>query len=160
MNILKALLALVLIIPVILFAMGVGGHLFYVWPTDLDDKDLIVTDAMLAKLDTVKHEKKFVQDLSIPYPGAPNEGIRLSAEYTINEMISDISRSIQTRPKKSTVLRSFKKYLVVLKESDSEERDRALVYVEQIMDICQIDNSNELLNVWRYGIPYGFFGFD
>jgi hypothetical protein len=34
---------------------------------------------------------------------------------------------------------------------DSEERDRILSYLEEIMEILGIESSHGLLNEWRYG---------
>ena len=33
----------------------------------------------------------------------------------------------------------------------SEDKDRALEYVEQVMDAVGLDSSDGLLNRWRYG---------
>ena len=38
-----------------------------------------------------------------------------------------------------------------LSEMDSEEMDRGLAYMEEIMDIYGIKSSGGRLNEWRYG---------
>ena len=40
--------------------------------------------------------------------------------------------------------------------SESEERDQVLVYLSKVMEICGVESSAELFNVWRYGFPYGW----
>jgi hypothetical protein len=54
------------------------------------------------------------------------------------------------------VLREFKTALASVDSGESEERDQLLMYLTKIMQIVGIDNSGELLNVWRYGFPYGW----
>jgi hypothetical protein len=39
----------------------------------------------------------------------------------------------------------------------TEDMERLLVYMERILEILHIKSSNELLYVWRYGLPYGWF---
>jgi len=42
-------------------------------------------------------------------------------------------------------------------ELDTEDQERLGRYMNQIMDSLSIAGSNELLNVWRLGFPYGWF---
>ena len=53
------------------------------------------------------------------------------------------------------MIKQFKETLGQFEKFDSEEKDRLLLYLEDIMDEVGIRNSNELFNVWRYGFPYG-----
>jgi hypothetical protein len=66
-------------------------------------------------------------------------------------------QAAETNPKKSAVLNSLKANLNSLDDQDSEDKDRALVYIEESMEALGINDSTELLNVWRYGFPYGWF---
>lgn len=64
---------------------------------------------------------------------------------------------IQLNPKKSEVLSIYKQVLPHLENLDTDEKDRMLRYLNEVMQILEIESSNELLNVWRYGFPYGWF---
>lgn len=55
------------------------------------------------------------------------------------------------------VLAKFKRAMASFSVSESEERDQFLVYLQRIMDVLGMRSSGELLNVWRYGFPYGWF---
>ena len=59
-------------------------------------------------------------------------------------------------PKKSFVLTTFKLSLPAFERYDSEEMDQTLYYFTEAMRIVGMQGSNELLNVWRYGFPYGW----
>jgi hypothetical protein len=59
--------------------------------------------------------------------------------------------ALATAPRKAVALAEFQKALAGFEHSDSEERDRACTYIEQIMDILDIESSDGLLSTWRYG---------
>jgi hypothetical protein len=64
---------------------------------------------------------------------------------------------VKTTPRKSRMLSALKATLSNASRLDSEEQDRLGSYLEEILRILDIDSSNELINVWRYGFPYGWF---
>ena len=154
---LPKLLLTVFAIPALLFVAGVSGLLFHAWPTKWPDENITLKPPQLERLRALQRERKFVQDMRLHYPGAPNEGLRIALEKRVNGAIDRIAQGIQDNPRKSFVLGTFKQLLADTQTLDSEERDRLLNYFEQIMVILDIRSSNELLNVWRYGFPYGWF---
>jgi hypothetical protein len=91
------------------------------------------------------------------YFSTGDEAVRVEAEMQVNLAIQEIVKVIQNNPKKSAVLFSIKNSLSRFDKFDSEEKDRALFYFEKVFDILEIESSNELFNVWRYGFPYGWF---
>jgi hypothetical protein len=151
----KTLQALAFFIVAILIA-GVTGLSFYVWPTDISDKKLEITPAVLEQLSKLQAERKFDADLTSFYPGAPSEASRAVAQAAVDELISSLRTELPARPQRSTVLRRFKIALVRFDDSESEERDQFLVYLNRTMQIVGISDSGELLNVWRHGFPYGW----
>ncbi len=151
-------LALVLIVStIILVAAGLSGILFRLWPTVWPDADLSVSPAQIERLSALRKEPKFRPDAKLFYPGAPNEDMRVALEQAVDGMIEHIILDVQKVPRKSVVLGTFKKVLGYADRLDSEEKDRLLAYFDEIMEILEIRGSNELLNVWRYGFPYGWF---
>jgi len=85
------------------------------------------------------------------YPGAPDESTRLRAENIINNLANRLIQGVKNNPSKAYVLNQFELSLKELQGYDSEERDRASLYLEDIMDILSIDSSDGTLNRWRYG---------
>lgn len=155
-SILKTFAVLAAIFAVLIVGV-LSGAIFKVWPTSLSDKDLQITTATIVTLNSLKEAPKFLPDKENFYPGAPNEIIRLTAENKINDLIDRLINELPTTPKKSFVLKTFKNSLPSFDEYDSEERDQALTYYEKIMKITNTTESNEILNVWRYGLPFGRF---
>ncbi|TVP14334.1 DUF4844 domain-containing protein [Shewanella sp. KCT] len=116
-----------------------------------DKQALEITDSAVIELQDFLAQKKFIEDSSLKYPRAPDESVRASAEKVINDLTSRLIIGIPDNPTKAYVLGQFKLSLSQLESYDSEERDRALSYLESIMDILSIQSSDGLLNDWRYG---------
>jgi Domain of unknown function (DUF4844) len=139
------------------FLAGITGMIFPIWPTSIGDGPLAITPSILEDLKSLKAEKKFLPDFASHYPGAPNELVRVEAQLGIDVVIAELIKTLPENPKKSNVLKAFKKGLPLFRNFDSEERDHVLFYLERIMNITGVDGSGELLNVWRYGLPFGWF---
>jgi D-serine deaminase-like pyridoxal phosphate-dependent protein len=118
---------------------------------------LAVTPDVIQRLRTFQSERKFGPDGVTFYPGAVDEGKRLMAQAAVDSTIQSLIAELPTRPQRSTVLRTMKATLANFDTSESEERDQALVYLAKVMQICGVESSAELFNVWRYGFPYGWF---
>jgi hypothetical protein len=153
---LKLLLVIVLTTIVLLVAVFTGG-LFVIWPTSFNDAELSVTPHVLKQLQDLQAERKFLPDEKHFYPGAPNEAIRIVAQLGVDSFLEKLIAELPSHPKRSFVLGTAKNELSLLAHLDSEEQDRTLLYYEQIMLIAGVTDSGELLNVWRYGLPYGWF---
>ena len=86
-----------------------------------------------------------------------NETNRLRNEALVNDLLSELIVSIHTTPTKSHVLAQLEVILSKADDFDSEDQERLASYMEEALRILHIDSSNELLNVWRFGFPYGSF---
>jgi len=151
----KAVIA-ALVVAIVLFLAGITGLLFRVWPTGLRDEILVYSQETESQLKALKAERKFEPDNASYYPGAPDEPTRLAAQASVDSVIDGLLIRLPHDAHRSTVLSAFKAGLPRLDRFDSEERGRALVYMQRIMDITGVHTSSELLNVWRYGFPYSW----
>ena len=150
------LIGCVLLVAILLVAAGLTGILFRLWPTSWPDTTLQVTPEGIDRLRTLRATPKFYPDASTYYPGASSEGRRALDERLVNAMLDSLVGGLERRPRKSFVLSKFKSAMAVFPTDDSEDMDRLCGYLEQVLDTLGIDGSNELLNVWRYGLPYGW----
>ncbi|PKG73468.1 DUF4844 domain-containing protein [Shewanella sp. GutCb] len=116
-----------------------------------EEQVLKINEQVVSKLEVLLAEKKFIEDPVIMYPGAPDEATRISAEVIVNDLTSRIILGIVEKPTKDYVLSQFKLTLGQFGSFDSEDADRALRYMERIMDILGIESSDGLFNEWRYG---------
>lgn len=139
----------------IIFA-DLSGLSFYVWPTDFNDHKLSITPEVIQRLRSLQSERKFGPDGLTFYPGAVDESKRLMAQRAVDSTIQSLIAELPARPQRSTVLRTMKITLANFDTSESEERDQVLVYLSKVMEICGVESSAELFNVWRYGFPYGW----
>ena len=103
------------------------------------------------KLATMRAEPKFQADAGGLYTGVHNEAERLRAEGAINALIDRLEREVSAHPTKRFVLGAFSRTLSQIELSDTEDRERACAYLEQIMDIVGLKSSDGLLNRWLYG---------
>jgi hypothetical protein len=142
---------------VLVISAGVSGLSFYLWPTSVGDEALVVTPEAIRALTSLRAEKKFVMDKSNFYFGAPNEVMRVAAQGSVDGLLDSLLVELPKNPKRSVVLAEFKSAMKSFSISDSEERDQFLVYLQHIMKTLGVKSSGELLNVWRYGFPYGWF---
>jgi hypothetical protein len=85
------------------------------------------------------------------YPGATNEADRVKFEAKVNELARRLLKLPLAEQTKARVLDQFRPTMNEFEEADSEERDRFLGYLEELMNIFGIESSDGLLNKWRYG---------
>jgi hypothetical protein len=151
----KTLLGLMLAVA-LLIAAGLSGLSFRLWPTGFDDRPLAVTPLVIQHLRDLQAEHKFSLDPRTFYPGAPNDAQRRMLQAAVDAAIQSLVAELPAHPQRSTVLRTMKTTLANFDPPDSEERDQMLVYLTRAMEICGVESSSELFNVWRYGFPFGW----
>lgn len=139
-----------------LIAGGLSGLSFYLWPTGFNDHQLAITPAVIQRLQSLQAERKFELDTTTFYPGARNEEQRRVAQAAVDGTLQALIAELPGRPQRSTVLSAMKRSLADFNSVESEERDQLLAYFGKVLDICGIQTSAELFNVWRYGFPYGW----
>lgn len=143
-------------VAVLFFVLGITGWLFPLWPTSLFDHPIELTPAKVSQLQVLLQERKFVADLTIPYPGAMNELDRAQSQAVVDALLHELLLELPKSPRRSVVLGSFKKTLTKFTTLESEERDRICGYLDQVAKILELRSTGELLNVWRYGLPLGW----
>jgi hypothetical protein len=156
MKLAISLVVLTLLLLSAFFVAGITGLLFHFWPTSFNDEPIELTAARTSELRALLSEKKFLEDRSIPYPGAMTEASRAAAQSAVDTLLERLLTQLPAAPRRAVLLREFKRTLQLFDTIESEERDRLLFYLLQIMDVLGVKSSAELLNVWRYGFPYGW----
>jgi hypothetical protein len=99
----------------------------------------------------LKSQKKFLENLALFYPGAPDELLRIEAENIINSALIKLIESPSDSLTENEFWLTLKVAAKQLSKMDSEEMERGLSYMEEIMDIYKIESSEGRLNEWRYG---------
>ncbi|BES70456.1 hypothetical protein RE428_14740 [Marinobacter nanhaiticus D15-8W] len=106
---------------------------------------------VIASLESLEARDKFDEDVSSFYPGAPSESQRLKAETILNRAIGSLIKFGKPGPSEEQFWQVMEIAARAYAVMDSEEMDRALSYMEEIMDIYGIQSSGGRLNRWRYG---------
>ncbi len=133
---------LVIILLVCLMIQGCNEGDSKLLPNGIDVKEALVN---------FKSQKKFIEDLSELYPGAPDEQTRVLAESIINDVIDELLAITNNQLSEKEFWRILKLAAMQLETLDSEEMDQGLYYMEKLMDIYGIESSDGRLNEWRYG---------
>ena len=120
-------------------------------PKGVKVDQLKIDEGTISSLERFRAKKKFTENTGAFYPGAPDEETRLAVELIINDLASRLISGLRENPTKKYVLGEFEVTLLQLEPYDSEEADRSLLYLEEIMDVVGIRSSYGLLNKWRYG---------
>ena len=106
-----------------------------------------------SELEQILAVRKFTGDNAC-YTGIADASQRKAAETILNNMISDIGSGIADHATEDFVLRHFKIALSELDRigvSDTEDREAACEYLEQVMEAVGLESSYGLLNTWLYG---------
>lgn len=99
-------------------------------------------------------KEKFLEDLSIFYPGQASPELRKILSDRINRTAKDFQQT-SLKPGVST-----DEYLAAIKRGldrfdelylDTEDRERVCHYVEELMDMVGLESSGGLLNTFMYG---------
>jgi hypothetical protein len=103
-----------------------------------------------AALNVFIAKKKFVEKGL--YSGATNETDRLLFETRVNQLAVKLLKLPQSETTKAAVLGLFRLTMSEFELADTEDREHFLEYLEELMEIFEIESSDGLLNTWRYGI--------
>ena len=104
-----------------------------------------------SKLERLRAQPKFLPNVGVLYTGVHDPKLRRASEIVINELIQSVENQLKQGPSKQIILYLFKGALDRLQLSDTEDRERACTYVENIMDCIGLDSSDGLLDTWLYG---------
>ena len=105
----------------------------------------------IEQLGQLRAEPKFHPDPSGWYTGVKDPQERMNAEIAINDLIARVIGGVLENPTKAFVLDNFSVTLRQLQLHDTEDRERALGYLERIMECVGLESSDGLLNDWMYG---------
>jgi hypothetical protein len=114
----------------------------------VSDHTINITPEVIHQLSELHSAPKFYAGNL--YPGAPSEDIQVSSERAVNAMIDHLRAELQKSPQKAFVISQFLEMLRAFEHGDTEEREQACGYCEQVMDILNIESSDGLLNKWLY----------
>lgn len=97
---------------------------------------------------------KFNKDESLFYPGLEDKNIQSNLTKEINKLAKTFE-SIQSskNPSSDFYLKAIESSLKTIEkyDLDTENRTRVANYIEELMDIIELESSNGLLNNYVYG---------
>ena len=99
-------------------------------------------------------KKKFIEENF--YPGIADEKMRPIFTKKINEISIDfktVSESEKPTDKKyqEKIGIGLSMFVEIYLELDTEDRERVCTYIEELMDIVELESSNGQLNKFMYG---------
>ncbi len=123
----------------------------WMYPMSQREEKLELTNDNLAQLHTLLEKPKYSEEPGTSFNGVRPETDRLLAQSQLNDLIKRLIDGLPSRPSKGFVLSEFERTMAQNELFDTEDRERFLTYLEQIMDIVGIQSSDGLLNRWMYG---------
>lgn len=120
-----------------------------------DDEALRPPADAAQKLNALLAKPKFLAEPAGLYTGVRDERQRRAAEATINEVIRSTLARLSKAPDKRLILGDFEAGLNRITLADTEDRERAAHYIEEIMECIGLESSDGLLNTWLYGFDPG-----
>ncbi|GJL98608.1 MAG: hypothetical protein DHS20C07_02880 [Methyloligella sp.] len=121
------------------------------------EQKLIITNTVILKLQILRQEPKYYEVPDTSFNGMSPETLRRLSEIQLNKMIDNIIHGIASKPLKRFVLQEFKITMNQFEPTDTEDRERFLGYLEEIMDIVGIESTDGLFKRWMYGPILGPF---
>lgn len=115
------------------------------------------TDQIM-QIESFIEKEKFLEDLSVFYPGLSNAELKEPLTNLINLSAADFIEVLRNNPtddkfqdKIKTGLERIESYNYSL---DSEDKDRVCNYFEELMDLVGLNDSGGHLNKWRYDLEF------
>ena len=115
-----------------------------------DQKLEVYADAF-GRLSELRVQAKYIDMPGTIYNGMRPESSRLLAEEQLNRLIDRLRDGLPSKPSKKFVLTEFAKTMAEFEPIDTEDRERLLRYLKEIMGILGIASSDGLLSRWMYG---------
>jgi hypothetical protein len=116
------------------------------------DAQVPITMPIQTKTEALKAfvtKKKFLPENH--YPGAPNELVRSRFEGLINSLANNLVPFADKPDPKAKLMEAFEEAYPAFEHADTEERERAVGYLEELMGILGVESSDGLLNKLLYG---------
>ena len=115
------------------------------------DQKLEVSADTIGSLSELRAEAKYIDMPGTIYNGMRPESSRLLAEEQLNRLIDRLRDGLSSKPSKKFVLTEFAKTTAEFEPIDTEDRERLLRYLKEIMDMLGIASSDGMLSRWMYG---------
>jgi hypothetical protein len=115
------------------------------------DQKLEVSADVIGRLSELRVQAKYIDMPGTIYNGMRPESSRLLAEEQLNRLIDCLRDSLPAKPSKKFVLAEFARTMAEFEPIDTEDRERLLRYLKEIMAILGIASSDGLLSRWMYG---------
>ena len=108
------------------------------------------------QFETFIQKEKFVEDITIYYPGLSDPTMQLILTEKINEAAKDLREVfLGPNPTRQAYLDKIKIGLDRFSNSnlifDTEDKERVCQYFEELMDIVGLESSDGILNSFLYG---------
>jgi len=123
--------------------------------TACGQKQMKTPENAMDKFEEFKEKEKFIEDNTLFYPGIGDPTMRPILTDKINIVASDfkeVANSENPTDKKyqEKIELGLKRFSDVYLNLDTEDRERICSYVEELMDIVNLESSDGQLNDFMY----------
>jgi hypothetical protein len=112
---------------------------------------------VIKQLDSFLQKEKFVEDLSLFYPGISDVSLKEPLSKKINSVANEfkelvISNQLNNKDFLQKIQAGLQSFEPLYLDLDTEDRERICYYFEELMDIVGLESSDGLLNQFMYDI--------
>jgi hypothetical protein len=115
-------------------------------------------DQIVMQIEDFIKTDKFLEDLSVFYPGLSHAELKEPLTKLINLSAEDFIEVLRNNPTDDKFQDKIKIGLDRIESHnyplDSEDKDRVCHYFEELMDLVGLDDSGGHLNKWRYDLDF------
>lgn len=111
--------------------------------SEVRDRPIKSTSSTLEQLNNFLSEEKFTE-----LPGINNEDEKKELSALINKLLVSLIKDLSSNPTKMWVMQQFCMVLQEVEEEDTEVRDHFAEHMEKIMDILEIESSDDVLGFY------------
>lgn len=110
-------------------------------------------------LKAFQQKEKFVEDLSIFYPGISDVSMQEPLSEIINSVANEfknlaLSKHVKDKDFQQAIQTGLRSFEPIYIDLDTEDRERICHYMEELMDIVGLESSGGLLNQFMYGFDF------
>lgn len=102
------------------------------------------------ELEILLSEDKFSADEDLNYPGTDTGEIKEILQTGLDNMITELLDNIEKCEDHSYIISVFENYLLDKNTLDTDDCDRIALYLEDIINIFDLEGAEDLLDSLRY----------
>lgn len=118
---------------------------------DMPDQKLEISPQTVAALKALKPSLDFGPTEDQMYTGILDSAERAKAKADFSELVDLLAKELPQHPYRSFVEKQMRRTFKPFRLADTEDRERAIIYCQEIFKVVGARNTGRFLNILLYG---------